>query len=121
MHTFDITTNSFVNPIIDWLNSELPRLPGALFGLLLGILFVRLLIHLTRWLLKLTHLQKGLRQIIVSTVGTVLWLFLFIQVLKWLGFADILVFFSSSALALGILLAAGGSTLLSDLVAGIFE
>jgi small-conductance mechanosensitive channel len=120
MHTFNIDLTSLADPIIVWLDNVLPRVPLTVLGVLVGILIVRVLIRLTRYFLKLTALPKGLRQITASTIETVLWLFLTIQVLTWLGFGGIIVFFSSSALAIGILLAAGGSTLLADLVAGIF-
>jgi moderate conductance mechanosensitive channel len=120
MHTFNIDLTTLADPIIVWLNNVLPRVPLTVLGVLVGVLIVRILVRATRYLLKLTTLPKGLRQITASTIETVLWLFLTIQVLTWLGFGGLIVFFSSSALAIGILLAAGGSTLLSDLVAGIF-
>jgi moderate conductance mechanosensitive channel len=120
MHTFALDSSALSNPVIDWLNLVLPRVPGAVLGLLLGILLVRIVVRLTRWILKLAHTPKGLRQIITSATHTLLWILLLILFLKWAGFADVVVLFSSSALAIGIALAAGGSTLLSDLVAGIF-
>ncbi len=120
MHTFDVNSGNFLNPVIDWLNSTLPRIPGAVIGLLVGVLLLRIIVRLTRLILKAAHTPKGLRQIITSATQTALWIILGIMFLKWIGFADVVVFFSSSALAIGIVLAAGGSTLLSDLVAGIF-
>jgi len=120
MQQFTFTPDTLANPIIDWLNHVVPRIPLVVLGVLIGILAVRMLVRLARVLLKFAKLPKGLRQIIVSIIETALWLLLTILVLGWLGFGSIIVFFSSSALAIGILLAAGGSTLLSDLVAGIF-
>lgn len=120
MHTFNIDLTTLADPIIVWLNKVVPNIPLTVLGILIGVLIVRMLIRVTRYLMKLTTLPKGLRQIIASAIETILWLVLTIQVLSWLGFGGIIVFFSSSALALGILLAAGGSTLLADLVSGIF-
>ncbi len=120
MHTFTVTSDALANSIIDWFNGAVQRAPGVIVGLLIGILVVRVASRLTRRILKITQLQKGLRQILGSAVETLLWIMLTILVLQWLGFPNILVFFSSSTLAIGILLAAGGSTLLSDLIAGIF-
>jgi small-conductance mechanosensitive channel len=120
MHTFNIDVTTLADPIVVWLNKVVPNIPLTVLGILLGVLVVRLFTRITRYFLKLASLPKGLRQIIASIIETVLWLILTIQVLTWLGFGGIVVFFSSSALAIGILLAAGGSTLLSDLVAGIF-
>jgi moderate conductance mechanosensitive channel len=120
MNALEVNATTLAAPIIDWINQVLPRVPLVVLGILIGVLVVRLLIRLVRWLFKFTAMPKGIRQIITSAAETLLWILLTIQVLSWLGFGNIIVFFSSSALALGILLAAGGSTLLSDLVAGIF-
>jgi small-conductance mechanosensitive channel len=120
MHTFNIDLTTLADPIIVWLNKVVPNIPLTVLGILIGVLVVRLFIRITRYFLKLTALPKGLRQIIASIIETVLWMILSIQVLTWLGLGSVVIFFSSSALALGILLAAGGSTLLADLVSGIF-
>ncbi|HSX02413.1 MAG TPA: mechanosensitive ion channel domain-containing protein [Candidatus Saccharimonadia bacterium] len=120
MHTLDLTTTNFINPIIDVLNTKLPILPSLIFGLLLGILLIRVLVRLTRFVLTLTAIQVGLRDVIVSLVETLLWLFLAIQLLQMLGFNNIIVFFTGSIAALGLAMAAGGSTLVADVVAGIF-
>lgn len=120
MTAFQINPNTLADPIINWLNQVVPRIPLVVLGVLVGILVVRLLVRATYLLLKFAKLPKGLRQIIASIIETALWLLLTILVLGWLGFGGIIVFFSSSALAIGIVLAAGGTTLLSDLVAGIF-
>ena len=69
---------------------------------------------------KLTALQRGLRDVIASAIEIAMWIVLSIWVLQALGFGNIIVFFSSSAIAIGLVLAAGGSTLLSDIVAGVF-
>lgn len=120
MHTFDVNIDNLVNPVVDGLNAMLSRAPAAVFSLLLGILIVRILSRLTRFILGLTAIHPGLRGIIGSVVEIFLWIFFTIRMLDILGFANVIVFFSSSALAIGILLAAGGSTLLSDIIAGIF-
>jgi small-conductance mechanosensitive channel len=120
MHAFNFTADNLANSIIDWFNMVVQRAPGVIISLLVGILIVRILARLTRFFLSFTTLQKGLRQIISSAIETLLWLLLTILIMQELGFSNILVFFSSSTLAIGILLAAGGSTLLSDLIAGIF-
>src|SRR5262249_32610390 len=120
MHSLDLGNYSFINPIIDWLNQVLPKIPGAVIGLLVGILAVRLLVRLSYWVLKQTGVPKGLRQLVASVLETGLWLWLFVFFRRAAGFGAFLLFFSSSALARGILLAAGGSPLLSDVLAGVF-
>ena len=120
MHTLDLTTTNFTNPLIDTLNSKLPLLPSVIVGLLVGILLIRVIVRATRFVLTLTAIQIGLRDVIVSVVETILWVFLAIEVLQGLGFANIIVFFTGSIAAIGLAMAAGGSTLIADIVAGIF-
>ena len=120
MSSLTLNPTQYTDPIINVVNQILPRIPGVFFGLIFGALLVRLFVRLTRLALSLTSMQQGLRGIIASVIEILLWVLLSISVLKQLGFSDIITFFSSSALAIGILLAAGGSTMLADIVAGIF-
>lgn len=116
--TFDPT--QYTDPIVNQVNGFLPTIPGVIFGLVIAALFVRLSVRLLRLALRFTHIQQGLKGILVSVAEIFLWLLVIIKTLESLGFSGIVTFFSSSALAIGILLAAGGSTLLADIVAGIF-
>ena len=120
MATLTLDPTKYTDPIITLVNQILPKIPGAIFALILGVLIIRLMVRLTRLLLAFTNLQQGLKGIIASVVEIVLWILLSITTLQNLGFTGMITFFSSSALAIGILLAAGGSTLLADIIAGIF-
>ncbi len=91
-----------------------------LFNLLLGILVIRLIVRGVRLLLKMTHIQTGMRYVITSIVETFLWALLTYTLLKLLGLTDLIYFFTGSIAAIGIAMAAGGSTLISDIVAAIF-
>jgi small-conductance mechanosensitive channel len=113
-------SNSFTDHIINGILGLLPKLPNVPFDLLLGILVVRLLVRLLRYLMKSFGVQPGLRGVLGSLVESFLWLFLTITLLTELGFPNILVFFTGSIAAIGLALAAGGSTLVSDIVAGVF-
>ncbi len=120
MHTFDVTLNNFSEPIVDGLNAALPKLPIILLTLLVGILLVRVLAKIIRFVLTLTTMPIGLRDVLSSLVEIALWLFLSIKLLEMLGFRDIIVFFTGSIAAIGLAMAAGGSTLIADIIAGIF-
>jgi small-conductance mechanosensitive channel len=96
------------------------KLPSLLVGLLIGILVVRLLTYLVKWLLKLSRLEPGMRQVMGSIIETILWFFLTVAILQGVGFANVILFFTSSVAALAIIMAAGGSTLISDIFAGVF-
>ncbi|HEY2004421.1 MAG TPA: mechanosensitive ion channel domain-containing protein [Candidatus Saccharimonadia bacterium] len=115
----DLSTN-FTDHIVNGINTLLPRLPNALFDLLLGILIIRLLVRVVKYTLKLTHVQDGFRQVLTSVLEMLMWVLLSITLLNELGFSGVIYFFSGSVFAIGLLLSAGGSTLASDVVAGIF-
>ena len=70
--------------------------------------------------LSLTGIPKSFRQVVGSVVEIILWACLSILVLQTLGFGGIITFFTGSILAIGLVMAAGGSTLASDIVAGLF-
>jgi moderate conductance mechanosensitive channel len=115
----DLTT-SFSNHIIDGINNLLPRVPNALYDLVLGILIIRLLTRAIRLLFKATRMQPGLRYVLTSIIETILWILLAIALLNELGFSGVIFFFTGSIAAIGIAMAAGGSTLVADIVAGVF-
>lgn len=113
-------SNSFTNQLVSGFDHLLPRLPIALFDLLVGILIIRLLGRIIRIILRLSSMQPGLREVISSTLETLMWLLLTIALLEELGFSGIVYFFTGSIFAIGLALSAGGSTLVSDIVAGLF-
>jgi small-conductance mechanosensitive channel len=111
---------TFTNHIVNTLQHVVPLLPGALFDLLVGILIIQLLTYVARVTMRLVNVQPGLRGVWSGIIQTILWLLLSIAILNELGFSGIIYFFTGSIFAVGILLSAGGSTLVSDVIAGIF-
>ncbi|HVQ44645.1 MAG TPA: mechanosensitive ion channel domain-containing protein [Candidatus Saccharimonadia bacterium] len=112
--------SSFVDHILAIGRLVQANLLKALFDLLLGILIVRFMVRGLRLLLKLTHIQTGLRYVLTSIIETVLWMLLTVVILQELGFQNLILFFTGSIAAIGIAMAAGGSTLVSDVIAAVF-
>ena len=111
---------TFANHIVMTVKHIVPLLPGALFDLLLGIVIIQFLTHLI-WLgMKLLKVAPGLRGVWSGIIQTILWIFLTVAILNELGFSGVIYFFTGSIAALGLAMAAGGSTLVADVVAGIF-
>ncbi|MBW4061608.1 mechanosensitive ion channel [Candidatus Saccharibacteria bacterium] len=117
--TFDPTTNTFTAPLINGVKHVITQLPSIVFGVLVGILIISIILRLLHFFLRFAVPQIGLRDVIVSTVQIILWLFLVLTVLQRF-YPSIVVFFTGSIAAIGIAMAAGGSLLISDIVAGIF-
>jgi small-conductance mechanosensitive channel len=113
-------TTSFTDHVVKGFNHILPLIPNALFDLLLGILIIRVLEKVAKFVMNLLHLQPGLRDVLSSIIAILMWVYLTIAILGELGFNGVIYFFTGSVAAIGIAMAAGGSTLVSDVIAGIF-
>jgi moderate conductance mechanosensitive channel len=113
-------SSSFVDHVVTGINTLLPKIPNALFDLLVGFLAIRLLIRTARLIMKATSFPTGLRYVLTSIFETLLWLLLAITILGELGFSGVVVFFTGSIAAVGLAMAVGGGTLLSDIIAGVF-
>lgn len=119
MFTFSINS-SFTDHIIGGLDQLLPKIPIAIFDGLLGFLLIRWIVRLSRWIMKLLNVAPGLRGVVASTLELILWILLAVTLLGDLGFTGLVPYFAGSFAAIGLAMAVGGSTLISDIVAGIF-
>ena len=119
LSNFDLTTNPFIAPILDGFRHILPKIPEVVFGVIVGILLISVLTKGLRFILTITGIQVGLRDVLVSLVRILLWLFLAMSVFQ-VFYPNVIIFFSGSIAAIGLAMAAGGSTLVSDIIAGIF-
>jgi small-conductance mechanosensitive channel len=113
-------SNTFTHHVVSGLGTVLPKLPGALFDLLVGIIIIRTIGRIVRLVMKITNVQPGIRGVVSSLLETIMWMLLTVAILNELGFNGIIYFFTGSIAAIGIAMAAGGSTLVADIVAGIF-
>ncbi len=116
----NLGANSLTDPLIDGFNHIVPKLPGALIALLVGIVIIRVLSWIAQGLIGLIRLPRGLKGILVSLIDGLLWVFLTISVLQALGLNNVALVFSGSVAALGLALGAGASTLAADILAGVF-
>lgn len=112
--------NQFTDPAISGFNHVVPRIPGAIISLLFGIVLIRVLSWIIQAFVGLVRLPHGLKTVLISLIDALLWLFLAIVVLQSLGLNQIALVFSGSLAAVGLALAAGGSSLASDILGGIF-
>jgi moderate conductance mechanosensitive channel len=120
MALIETTNNTLADPIINGVNHIAPKIPAALVALLFGFVLIRIVSWLAQAFISLVRLPRGLKSILVSLIDGLLWIFLLISVMQSLGLNNIALVFSGSVAAAGLALAAGGSTLVSDILAGIF-
>lgn len=106
-------------PIVDGVNKILPHIPTAIFVLLIGILLVRILMHLIRFSLSLSKLPKGLADIIASLTHASLWIFLGIAFLQFLGLSNVALAVTGSFAFVVLGISQGGATTVADVIAGL--
>lgn len=106
---------AFIQPIVE----VLPKLPGAIFNVIIGYIFIKIAIFALRRFLRLMKLPKTIKTLVLAIVNVFLWVILVMFVLNYLGLSSIVVALSGSAVLLGFVLNNGLSQSISDIFSGI--
>lgn len=114
------SSDNLLQPLAQGFENVVPKLPTLIGGFLIGVVIIRLLSWLAQGLLGLVRMPKGLRSVLVSVIDALLWIFLVITFLGSLGLGNLAIVLSGGIAAIGLALAASGSVLVSDVLAGIF-
>lgn len=118
--SIDITPSALFDPLIRGINNALPKIPEVIVSLLLGYILIRLFLKLSRYSLRFTQLPAGLKNVLLSAVHALLWTLLTISMLQLLGFGQLALAASASIAVLSIALATGVSSVIADILAGLF-
>lgn len=116
----DLSFNHLLGPVRDNLNTIVGNLPNALVTLLVGFLAIRILSYFISWLIGFVRMPKGLKEIVISLVDALLTVFLIIVVLQSIGLSNLAFIFSAMLAAVGIAVGSGSSTLVADIIGGIY-
>lgn len=100
-------------------NDILPKLPNVLLGFLIGLVLVKLLTWAADLIIGAVRMPKGLKDILVSLIHAILWMFLVISTLNGLGLSQLALVLSGSVVAIGLAVGSGASSLAADILAGI--
>jgi small conductance mechanosensitive channel len=107
-------------PVSPTADTILHNLPSALVTLVIGVIIIRLLSFVASWLIGYIRMPKGLKEIFVSLIDTVLAVFLFIVVLQVLGLDNVAFVVTALVAGAGIALGNGGIPLMTDIISGIY-
>ena len=107
-------------PVSASVDTVLHNLPSAIVALIIGIIIIRLLSFIASWLIGYIRMPKGLKEILVSLIDTVLAIFLFIVVLQILGLNNVAFVVTALVAGAGIALGNGGIPLMTDIISGIY-
>jgi small-conductance mechanosensitive channel len=116
----DLSNQNLLDPVADNFSTVLHNLPSAFVTLILGLLVVRIMSWIAGWLIGFIRMPKGLKEILGSMVNALLGIFLTIVVLQTLGLNNLAFIFSVFIAAMGIAIGSGSSTLVSDIVGGVY-
>jgi moderate conductance mechanosensitive channel len=116
----DITPSALFDPLIQGINNTLPKIPEVIVSLLLGYILIRLLLKLSRYSLRFTRLPAGLKNVLLSMWHALLWIFLAISMLQLLGLGHLALAASVSVAVLSVAFATGVSSVIADILAGVF-
>jgi len=115
-----LPTSTLLDKLDTTITNVLPNLPVALVTLLAGIVIIRVISWILSWLIGFARMPKGLKEIIVSVIDALLAIFLAIVVLQALGLNNLALVFSAFVAAAGIAVGSGSSTLIADIIAGVY-
>lgn len=108
--------NLYFEPII----KVFPKLPTALLNLLIGFVIIKAIMFVVRRGVRILNIHKDLRGIIITFSNLFLWLVLIVFILSQLGFGDLAILLSGSAVVLVFFLNSTAGPLLADVFAGVF-
>jgi small-conductance mechanosensitive channel len=97
-----------------------PKIPEIIFSLLIGAIIIYVVLTLLTNGLKVVHVPRALAQILKSLCSIVLWIILLADILRQLGLNQVAVTLSGSLLIIGLAIANGANTLVSDILSGLF-
>src|SRR5688572_19970538 len=120
MESLDLSLENLFGPITKNFNDVIGNIPSALFTLVVGFIVIRILSHVGSWFIGFIRMPKGLKEIVISMMDALLTIFLIIVVLQSLGLSNLAFIFSAAIAAVGIALGSGSSTLVSDIIGGIY-
>lgn len=106
----------FIEPVIKFF----PKVPNAILALIFGYLLVMIARYLIKESLVVAKTPRALTQMILSIANFFMWVLLIAAILKSLGLGQVALALSGSVAITGVLLATGASTLVTDLIAGLY-
>ena len=109
--------NSELNKLVQTL---VPKLPAIILGLILGYILIKIALFFLKKALRLIKAPKSVIDILLSLSSIVLWIIFFSEFSRQIGLSGLAVTFSGVLIAAGLAIANGASSLVSDVITGLF-
>lgn len=112
--------NNFNDRIFEILNLAWQKLPQLLLTFVIGFIVIKLVRAILGSLIRVSRAKAALKQIILSVLDIALWMFLFAAIFNQIGLTQIAFALSGIVAIAGLAISSGTSSLVQDLVSGIF-
>jgi small-conductance mechanosensitive channel len=106
--------------IVEPIYKLIPKLPGLLLNLFVGIIMINVVMFAIKRAVKLLRLPHDLRGFVITGIKMLSWLVLTIFIISSLGFGNLAVMLSGSAVILAFVLNNSAGSFLGDVFAGLF-
>jgi len=111
--------NELANAFLEPASEIAPKIPGAILDLLVGYLVIKTVMFFFKKFVRLLRASSAIKSILVKLTETLLWAFLVLYILNYLGLGNLVVAFTGSVVVIGFILNNGLSQTISDVFAGM--
>lgn len=111
---------NFLSNLMDSIAKIIPKIPVAIFDLLIGWLLISIANYVIRHSVKLLRIPRDLRGLIITVSKLAMWVILVIYIASVLGLGNLALLLSGSAVVLVFFLNTSVGPLLSDIFSGLF-
>jgi small-conductance mechanosensitive channel len=111
--------NELANAFLEPATEIGPKIPGAVLDLLVGYLIIKIVMFFFKRFVRILRTSAAVKSILVKLTETLLWAFLVLYILNYLGLGNLVVAFTGSVVLIGFILNNGLAQAISDVFAGL--
>jgi small-conductance mechanosensitive channel len=111
---------SFVDRVVEIGAAAWDKLPQIILTLIVGWLLIKLIKAILHGVIRVSRANAAMKGILMSVVDVGLWILVLAAVFQQIGLSQVALALSSTVAIAGIAISVGSSSLIQDLVSGIF-
>lgn len=115
-----MSLTGFGDQVIEIFGHAWEKLPQLLITFIIGYFFMKIVLMIIGGLIKVSHAKQALKDILLSVIGLALWLLLIAAMLQQMGLTQLAFALSGFVAVAGLAITAGASSLVQDLISGVF-
>lgn len=113
-------TSPFMGQLSELISRALDRMPQLLLTFVVGYILLKIASTVIRSLIRVSHAKAALKDILMSVINAGLWILLVAALLQQMGLTQLAFALSGFVAFAGLAVTAGTSSLVQDLISGIF-